>query len=312
MLKRKFKPGDIVEVLQPSEIIKTLDEQGAMDNLPFMSEMIQYCGKKFKIQSLNEKTCIECLYSKDCISNSIREFNINDVVLLENIRCDGTSHGNCQTGCMIFWKEAWLSIFNPEDKNIIINNKEIDELKARLKAKINDKHFYCQLTQVEEITSNIGTKRRLIKLFKDVKSGEIEIYIAIKAILNPFIKKLKKIWFKIFFEDYGDKTPVDILNLQPGEIVEVKSLAEILKTLDKHRRNKGLEFNYGMRKYCGKKFMVRNRLERMINETTGKMIEINNTVILENVECLYEYRGFGCPRARFQFWREIWLKRIEQ
>ncbi len=31
-----------------------------------------------------------------------------NTVLLEGIRCDGSGHGGCQAGCMIFWKEAWL------------------------------------------------------------------------------------------------------------------------------------------------------------------------------------------------------------
>ena len=42
-MKNKLKPGDIVEVLSPSEILETLDSDGTLNNLPFMPEMIAHC-----------------------------------------------------------------------------------------------------------------------------------------------------------------------------------------------------------------------------------------------------------------------------
>ena len=33
---------------------------------------------------------------------------MRDTVFLENLRCDGASHGGCQAECRIYWKEAWL------------------------------------------------------------------------------------------------------------------------------------------------------------------------------------------------------------
>jgi hypothetical protein len=43
-----------------------------------------------------------------------------------------------------------------------------------------------------------------------------------------------------------EKTPSVDLRLQPGEWVRVKSKEEILKTLDKHDRNRGLWFDREM------------------------------------------------------------------
>src|SRR5438270_4210107 len=28
--------------------------------------------------------------------------------------CDGTSHGNCDAGCLLFWNEAWLKKVTPD------------------------------------------------------------------------------------------------------------------------------------------------------------------------------------------------------
>lgn len=106
-------------------------------------------------------------------------------------------------------------------------------------------------------------------------------------------------------------TPSESLNLQPGEIVEVKSYDEIVKTLDEKGRNRGLTFYFEMKKHCGKKFKVRNRLDRMINEVTSEMMEVKNTVILEGLICDYEDPFWGCARQRFKIWREIGLKRVD-
>ncbi len=41
--KNVLKTGDIVEVLHPLEVTKTLDLNGTLDKLPFMADLIQYC-----------------------------------------------------------------------------------------------------------------------------------------------------------------------------------------------------------------------------------------------------------------------------
>jgi hypothetical protein len=55
-------------------------------------------------------------------------------------------------------------------------------------------------------------------------------------------------------------------------------------------------------------------LDRLINEKTGKMMEMKNPCIqLEDVYCRAQCteKRLGCPRASNTYWREIWLKRIE-
>ena len=102
---------------------------------------------------------------------------------------------------------------------------------------------------------------------------------------------------------------VEVLDLQPGELVEVRSVEEILATLDPHRRHKGLLWMTGMSKYCGQQFRVYRRVQRITLESTGELRNMKNTVLLEGVLC--DGREFGgCDRCCFHFWREVWLKRI--
>jgi hypothetical protein len=51
----------------------------------------------------------------------------------------------------------------------------------------------------------------------------------------------------------------------------------------------------------------------MIQEESRKLISLKGTVILENVTCdgCHILRG-GCPRENFHFWRESWLRRVDE
>jgi hypothetical protein len=42
-----LRAGELVEARGQEAILATLDDNGELDSLPFMSEMLQYCGKYF-------------------------------------------------------------------------------------------------------------------------------------------------------------------------------------------------------------------------------------------------------------------------
>jgi hypothetical protein len=105
--------------------------------------------------------------------------------------------------------------------------------------------------------------------------------------------------------------PDEVLGLQTGELVEVKSEEEIIATLDPHGKERGLLWMPEMRRFCGKRFRVFKRLGPILLESTGEFREVKNTVLLEGVMC--DGEGFyGCTRSCFHFWREVWLKRVEE
>jgi hypothetical protein len=112
----------------------------------------------------------------------------------------------------------------------------------------------------------------------------------------------------------GQRTPSAKLDLQPGELVRVKSYDEILETLDETWRNRGMHFDAEMVPYCDQTFRVLARVEKIIDEKTGKMLRLkNDAIILENVVCQAFYarcRKF-CPRSYYQYCREIWLERVD-
>ncbi len=38
-----------MEVRSKEEILRTLDENGRLDGMPFMPEMLEFCGKRFQV-----------------------------------------------------------------------------------------------------------------------------------------------------------------------------------------------------------------------------------------------------------------------
>jgi hypothetical protein len=99
------------------------------------------------------------------------------------------------------------------------------------------------------------------------------------------------------------------LGLKVGDWVEVRSAKEILATLDERGKLRGLSFNKEMLKFCGRRFRVYKRLDRIILEATGELRRVKTpTVLLEGVFCDGAAHG-GCDRSCFCFWREAWLKK---
>ena len=99
-----------------------------------------------------------------------------------------------------------------------------------------------------------------------------------------------------FYQITGEqkKTLSDELNLQPGELVEIKSPAEIEATLDAQGRNRGLSFEPEMALHCGRRYRVATPVRTIIAEETGKMVQLSNTVILDG----WFARGFVAKTAR--------------
>lgn len=101
----------------------------------------------------------------------------------------------------------------------------------------------------------------------------------------------------------------EVLNLKPGELVEVKSEREILAILNADGKSRGLLWMRGMKDYCGKRYRVFKRVETILLESNGKLRKMRNTVLLEGVMCDGS-EFYGCDRSCFHYWREVWLRRI--
>jgi len=338
----KFRAGDWVEVRSKEEILRTLNKDGSLDRLPFMPQMFQYCGQRFRVYKRAHKTC-------DTISKTGGRRLASAVHL--DLRCDGKAYGGCQASCLLFWKEAWLkpcsetqqigpassgeeSRVNAESNLPAKGCSEDDVWRAtRVADHANgETRYVCQATQLLCFTTPLS-RWNMRQYFEDYTSGNATITRMLRTLfdrcLSPFnwrfpaFRKLHD-WLKASFGGVpfphrigtvrdGEPTPTLTLDLQPGELVQVKSYSEILATLDRSNKNRGLYFDKELVPFCGGTYRVRTRVDDFIDERSGRLRKIKTpAVILENVWCqsCYSDRRLLCPRSIYPWWREIWLERV--
>jgi hypothetical protein len=110
----------------------------------------------------------------------------------------------------------------------------------------------------------------------------------------------------------GQPTPDVQLNVQPGEWVRVKPLAEINATLNTANRNRGLAYNPEMSHFCEGTRRVERRITRIVDEKNGKLLDMKGPcILLEGGYCqsLYHPEALFCPKRVPQYFREAWLER---
>jgi len=315
MKHRRLRAGDRVFVRSPEEILSTLDDNGTLDGVPFMPEMLESLGKPFQVKRRVEKICAPDL--------PLRRFPADDVVILDSPRCDGSGHDGCQDACRILWKEAWLHPAAPGDSTAQVTKVGLEKLRARLKVKSDEEHYFCQSTERFKATEAFPPGKQTLWMlrvaFKEMRNGDIPASEVLKLFAVWFWQRLLHAtnWSSTPRGPHR-RTPSSSLGLKPGEVVRVKSRAQIAETLDSEGRNRGMGVCSEMMRCCGHDAEVRYRVDRIIDERTGKMRELSDTVALQNVGrkerlsegCLCNGQPGDCPLGGLMYWREIWLDRV--
>jgi hypothetical protein len=97
--------------------------------------------------------------------------------------------------------------------------------------------------------------------------------------------------------------------LRRGDLVEVKSPAEILDTLDQHGDLEGMPFMPEMAAFCGRRFTVERRAEKVCDTILLGSRRLPRTVLLDDLRCDGSCHG-GCQAECRIFWKEDWLRRV--
>jgi hypothetical protein len=332
-----LRAGDWVEVRSRDEILATLDERGRLEGLPFMPEMLAYCGRRFRIWKRAHKTC-------DTV-NKTGGRRMHAAVHLEELRCDGAFHGGCQAGCLLYWKEAWLKPLGagadaagaqrPSRARCTVADLERATI-AEGSQRDADPTYACQATVLPYVTTPLHWWDPR-QYWEDYRSGNVTLvrmassfcYVVFLAVSNIGVGGRTMRRFYDAFARWrggvpfpkgtgtipkGESTPVRVLDLQPGERVRVRTHREILATLDTSCRNRGLYFDCEEVPFCGGTYVVKSRVTHFIDERSGRMSQMKTpAVILDGVYCQARYsdRRLFCPRAIYPLWREIWLERVD-
>jgi hypothetical protein len=323
-----LKVGDVVEIRSQAEILATLDENGELEALPFMPEMLQYCGKRLTVDKIAHKAC------DTLTSSGIRK--MTNAVHLTGARCDGSGHGGCQAACLIYWKHAWLRKVDPGSIAQDVSPSPSPQAMPRLlplltiasrrpDAADGEPRYRCQATEMLRATPEQLPVRDLAQYVDDVRTGNVGVLWSIRAFLVATYNRLQDVsaerlpprlrlrggkhWGTLVGRVVG-RTPTRLTGLQPGDFVRIKSRAEIELTLNAELLNRGMGFDAEMARFCGRTFRVVRRVEHIIDEHTGRMLHMRSPcLVLEGLIC--EGAFSGCPRSITPYWREIWLEKLD-
>src|SRR5262245_50536099 len=333
-----LRVGELVEVRSQGEVLATLDERGELESLPFMPEMLAFCGRRFRVDKLAVKLC-------DTIG-STGLYRMRGAVHLAGVRCDGQAHGGCQAGCLVYWKEAWLKRVpadgatppgatppgaTPPGPGPGAQPAAPPGALATVAGAVHkagtapeEETFSCQATQLLRATPTPVPPWDLRQYVVDVRSGNASLRATARAVAvgvfneyqdlsRRFLPRALRVRGGLrapFIGGRLEQTPDGALDLRPGELVRVKSKAEIVATLDRGNRNRGLSFDPEMLWYCGRQARVLRRVERVVDERTGRLLRLRRAcIVLEGVTCRGAYHRC-CPRADYPYWREVWLERV--
>jgi hypothetical protein len=229
-------------------------------------------------------------------------------------------------------ENASLPKFDPPTKPITRSHVEEAAI-SEVSSETGAPRYRCQVTELLEATEPLAWND-WDQYLRDWLSGNVSLaYMLRIATLRVAAPLVYGRGFSLRFRFYdvlarmfgeprwpfhpgraGKKTPRKTLDLKPGDLVTVKSHAEILETVNRGWANRGLGFAPEMVRYCGGTYRVQTRVEKILDEKSGEMVHMNHDcIILQNVTCQSECstnRVF-CPRSIYPFWREIWLRRIE-
>lgn len=322
-----LRVGDRVEVRSEAEIFATLDERGELDSLPFMPEMLPYCGKVLTVEKVAHKVC-------DTITRGgLRR--MERAVHLTGVRCDGSAHGGCQNACLMYWKEDWLKRVDDSAPARPAETEPgprpllplLETASRKEPGPDGEERFACQATELNRATPQQIPVTNLGQYVDDVRSGNASLVWVIRAFLVGVFNRLqdrskrilpRRLWFRggrrwrFLAGRAVGRTPTAELGLQPGDRVRIKPRDAILDTLNADLLNRGMGFDEEMSRFCGREARVERRVQQVIDEKTGRMVHMRNPcIVLENLVCEGAYNS-NCPRAWICFWREVWLERVDE
>ena len=244
----KLRAGDWVEVRSKEEILRTLDKTGRLDDLPFMPQMFQHCGQRFKVFKRAHKTC-------DTIVGIPPGRRMPDGIHL-NLRCDGKAYGGCQAACLIYWKETWLKSVNEGERPApraagtggcseedVERATRVDELKVG-----GEPRYACQATEVlnfttplpwwdarqyvEDYTSGNTTLLKMLRgfLYVGYFYGTLAFSQRFGGPARWLYDRFQTLWGGFPFPRHrgtlsaGQPEPRASLNLQPGDWVRTQAV----------------------------------------------------------------------------------------
>jgi hypothetical protein len=300
--------GDEVEVRSWAEIRRTLDEQGCLEGLPFMPEMLAMCGRRARV--------FRCAHRIFDYRKTRRMRHMDGVVLLVGAVCNGSSHGDCDAACHTIWKAQWLRRLPPVHErasgspNALRSGPEADT--GVLLRGTQPPRYTCQLTQLNAASRPIGDWS-VLNFIRPLVAGNVAPLAFVVGWLTHLFNVVQHKRGGIGFPEFETASPGERLGntcpLKAGDRVLVRSSAEIRATLNDQMVHRGLGFEEDMLKHCGHRYLVQSEIKRLVDIVSGELRTMRTPAyILKDVHFSGERQQFNAQYEPL-FWRSVWLTR---
>lgn len=301
MLGHDYLVGDEVEIRDLKEIQATLEENGCLGGLPFMSEMVPFCGRRGRIFRSVDK-----VYDYGRTRGMRR---LRGCVLVSGLRCDGASHDGCQARCYVIWRTEWLR--RPGEARGPTGGRNLAP--TRIPGVAPDgtprERYLCQYTELHHASTPID-QFDVAKELRPLVAGNVMLRTWIVGLATRLFNRVQVLRGGAGFPDrpqINGLPPIEPVALMPGDRVTVRPIAEIESTLNEKGKHRGLWFDPDQVKHCGKSRTVVARVERIIDDAHGQMLTMKTPcILLEGVDYSGETLSFSAQHDLY-FWREHWL-----
>ncbi len=310
LLGHELVVGDLVEVKPWDDIRSTLDEQGCLENLPFMPEMLAMCGRRARV--------FRCAHRLFDYRKTRRMRHMEGAVLLVGAVCDGSSHGACEAACHTIWKSAWLRRVEPDDAMICVpaatDRPEPVQDAAVLKFGTEAPRYACQLTQLNAASRPIGNWS-FINFLRPLVAGNVAPAAFVVGWLTHLFNELQHhrqgVSFPAFEVAVRGGERLEETRLNAADQVVVRPSAEIRATLNDRFEHRGMGFETDMLKHCGRRCSVQAEVKRLIDIVSGEMRTMKTPAyVLRDIHFSGERQLFNAQYEPL-FWRGVWLRRDE-
>jgi hypothetical protein len=342
----RLRVGDWVEVRSKEEILQTLDSNSQLDGMPFMPEMFAFCGQRFQVYKRAHKTC-------DTVF-PVRGRRVAQAVHLQTRcdgQGHAGCQAGCLLFWKEVWLKPLGRKRPDDDGSQPARRAQLITLTSAPRCTEPDvwagtlasdsigqpATYVCQATQLPYFTTPLAWWD-LRQYVEDYTSGNVGFWALLRGFVyamyysvsnagigvGPAMRWLYDCFCPLWGGTKwprktgtiaaGQPTPAVRLNLQPGELIRVKSQEEILQTIDSDSKNRGMYWDAEMVPYCGETHRLLKRVTQIIDEKTGRMQVMKTPcIVLDSVVCKsrYSYCRMFCPRSIYSYWREIWLERVE-
>ncbi len=199
-----------------------------------MPEMLKYAGKRFTVSRRVEKIC-------DTITDTFgRSRRMQDTVYLDDLRCDGSGHGGCQAGCLLYWKQSWLRRVDLPDaareQSDADGAEQLQQLAthaARAERELDGARvetYRCQATEAVRATQPLG-KYDLRQYVRELASGNVGFFHFLRVAARGLSVDVRRRLGRLGYVPLPHQAPLpakgEKLDLQPGDLVQVRTPDEI-------------------------------------------------------------------------------------